>query len=68
LNIDPKLRDEVKRLTGARTMKDAIQEALADLVLREQVVGPLTRRREMEREWVAKRGYGLPRTEPGKSE
>ena len=59
LNIDPELRAEVMRLTGARTLTEAVHEALADLVLGEREVAPLRRRREIERKWVAEMGLGL---------
>jgi hypothetical protein len=36
LSIDPALRAEIMRLTGAKTFTEAIHEALAELVLRER--------------------------------
>ena len=61
LDIAPELRNELMRLTGAKTLTEAIYEALADLVLRELAEGPLRKRRTLERQWVADKGLGLPR-------
>lgn len=61
-DIDPELRDEVIRLTGAKTLTEAVHEALAELVLRERVEAPLRKRREVERRWVTEKGLGLPRS------
>jgi hypothetical protein len=49
------------RITGQETLTAAVHEALADLVLREQEEGPLKKRREFERKWVAEAGLGLSR-------
>jgi Arc/MetJ family transcription regulator len=65
LDIDPDMRATLMRLTGAKTMTEAIHEALADLVLRERELGPLRVRRENERKWVAEKRLGLPSPEAG---
>jgi hypothetical protein len=61
LEISKDLRAELLRITGEKSLTAAVHEALADFVLREQQEGPLKKRRESERKWVAEAGLGLSR-------
>jgi hypothetical protein len=59
--ISEDIRAELLRITGQETLTAAVHEALADFVLRDQEEGPLRKRRELERKWIAEAGFGLRR-------
>ena len=58
--ISPELRAEVMRITGAKTLTEAVHEALADVVLRHYEQGALRDKRGQERRWVKENHLGEP--------